>query len=183
MTEKPLLHFFITYQDFSAGVQAILTMDPRLRQLKPRLQVQTELRAFDELECVPKLVDRATLKGVGADIIVVSAQGPTGLPTAMRQRIERWAPQKQGNPSAIVALVDPDDSERQDASVGRFLRHATRLGSMDFFCVVVQFPVRIADATLPALLEAPKLLGRSRQRASAAAAGASCTRPEQLWSQ
>jgi hypothetical protein len=180
MNQSPIFRLLIIYENFSAGVQSIVSMDPMLRHLKPQFEVQTRLWSFDEFEHFPQLIERATHEAVEADIIVVSAQSEAGLPARIHQWIEHWAALKHGNHSAIVALVGLGNAIRQKASLRAFLKRVAKGCGMAFFCGTVLSSVETLDGTMPTLA------GQSKEDFEPALAGSPGTfglRENRFWNQ
>jgi hypothetical protein len=136
--DKPPFRFVTVYEGFAASVQAAMKMAPLVARLRAEFEVQTTLWAFDEFERFPELIEQATTEMVEADMIVISTQSPAGLPPRIKNWIERWALRKQGNPSALVALMGPGNPARPEPSLKSFLQRAAQSGGMDFFCAAIE---------------------------------------------
>jgi hypothetical protein len=129
MTAEPSLKMALAYDCFSAGALAVARIQPLCDRLRPKIEFQTALWAFDEVQHLPQQEARATSEMLAADIVIFAAMETTVLPARIRNWVERWAPQKRAHASLLVALVGP-----ACRPLGGFFRQISEFGGMDYFC-------------------------------------------------
>jgi len=81
----------------------------------------------------PLLQEQAAIEAAAADVIVLSAHGRMELPEQVRGWLSRWQDRKESRRYALVALLDSEAAERENAIVACLQRVAAVTGA-DLFC-------------------------------------------------
>ena len=107
------LSVLLIYEDFSTGLRAKLLCDQVVNSLKLEVDFRVSLWRFDILR-EPALLERATDEAAKADIVFLSAHGPSDLPTAINLWFNQWLERRRDEPCALVV---PLDVNAQDSAV------------------------------------------------------------------
>ncbi|HEY1663708.1 MAG TPA: hypothetical protein VGI03_14920 [Verrucomicrobiae bacterium] len=131
----------IVHDDLISAIQAV----EMLKRLAERLESEhgigcniwqtiNNIWKFDWLED-PELWEQVVANTIEADMIIISAGSSTELPACVRNWIEKALPRKQGEPTALVALIGGERKNRSESSQsGVFLRQMAQQFGFDFFC-------------------------------------------------
>ena len=119
----------ILYEDFSAELRA--------RELSDRvacgLEKELEAWSFEGLGN-ERVRERSATLAARADMLVIAASGHKQLPDELKEWLETWLPQRQGEPTALVAMFQGRGTGHQERSQpANFLSRIAERGRMDFF--------------------------------------------------
>jgi hypothetical protein len=136
------LKIIVAHEDSLTGIRAVALLNKLSARLENNLSLgdspwQIENSNLWNFECLQDLDlrEQALAAGVDADIILISAGSQTQLPTWVKTWIDKALGQKQGRPSAMVAMF----CGRQEPSAPWLrsvacLRQLAKQHGADFFC-------------------------------------------------
>lgn len=127
------LSVVVIYNDMHAALRAAQMIEhfgqKYQGKMAPRLQ-PLPLSQLSDQGCY----ERSLAAAASADMIIVSINGPGGLPPALKQWIQDCTAQKREGDSAVVALLGSmDESDPVDSPRLQFLKNAVRSAGLDFF--------------------------------------------------
>ncbi len=135
--DKPSCKVLVAYEDVVAGQRAMGTFDLLAKRLKDECDLQHRLWKFEALR-IPELQQAAAMDACDADVIIISGRANHGLPAEVKNWADSWSKKKVGQPRALVALVENEDSVKSDSPLQSFLKNLAQASKMDFFMRVYQ---------------------------------------------
>jgi len=125
----------VAYEDFATGNHA-LTMFQRLFPEGGGLSRFTTQNVwkFDLLE-IAKSQEMAAEEAAGADMIILSLHGKSGLPRAVKRWMDTWVLKRKYDTGALVVLMDSTKRERGIAGIQMetYLQTCAFRAEMDLF--------------------------------------------------
>jgi hypothetical protein len=146
----------IAYEDHATRDRAMLLYDRIAQQLLDDYDFQCAWWKLDHLR-EPSLMEQAIDDAVQANMIIVSLHAGQAMPKPATDWLSAWAPNKVGNKSAMVALLNAGGETAQSPhSRQACLHRVARQARMDFF-------VHSTDAaSLPQFYSAEAIHERAR---------------------
>jgi hypothetical protein len=130
----------LVYEDLAAAAHAFDLISRVASELQPEFEIfnqRSRIWNFGELG-YPETRDVAKAAAIGADLIIVSARSDAQLPAVITQWIESWLPEKVGQPTALIALLNRESASperhRAPQPVRDYLRRVARFAHMVFLC-------------------------------------------------
>ena len=137
----PPFNVIIVHEDSVAGLHATNVLQKLAAQLETKLGVDvnpweicSHVWQFEWL-LDPQLCEQAVAESIKADMIIISAENNTELPSCVRSWIESVLPHKQGTTTALVALLGgPNQASSAALPSARYLRQLALQYGVDFLC-------------------------------------------------
>ncbi len=127
------LSVIVIYNDMHAALRAAQVIERFTKKYQGRMEPRLQPLPLSQLSD-PACYDRSLASAASADMIIVSINGPGGLPPALKQWIQDCTTQKREGDSAVVALLGSmDESDPPDSPRLQFLKNAVRRAGLDFF--------------------------------------------------
>ena len=136
-----ILKVIIVHEDRVSGRQAAAVLKRLAARLEGEFAIQGarwessgNVWKFEGLEN-PEQLELAVAKAAEADMIIISAGNLSKLPDCVRNWLESALPRKQGEPAALVALLDRKTETHTGTShPGDYLREVAERFGVDYFC-------------------------------------------------
>lgn len=133
-TDQPFtISIVIIYNDLPAALRAAQMVERLGQKFKGRMQPRLQPLPLAQLSD-PNRYDRSLSDAASAQMIIVSINGPGGLPPLLKGWIHDCTAQKSGGNSTVVALLGSMD-EAEDPDSAQFQLHVkgVRKAGLDFF--------------------------------------------------
>lgn len=102
---KPIMDVAILYEDWGTGVRAKHACEQVAEQAPAPVAFSLDLWRFDLLE-EEALRAEALRATADSDLLIVSAHGHRGLPTALQAWLQDWLVQRLSGPTGLVISLD-----------------------------------------------------------------------------
>lgn len=102
---RPIMDVAILYEDWGTGVRAKHACDQLAEQVPSTVMFSLDLWRFDLLE-EEALRTEALRATADSDLLIVSAHGQRGLPTALEAWLQDWLVQRLSGPTGLVFSLD-----------------------------------------------------------------------------
>ncbi len=157
----------IVHEDTVTGLQATEVLKRLAAQLSGRLGMEISPWEFDnhvwkfDWLNEPEVFQEAVSTSVEADMIIISARAEDELPINIRSWIESVLPRKEGDCSALVAVLTRNENASTTAlAPARYLRQLAQTHGVDFFCNLDDHPQHVQsglEAVLSRFSQQPAL--------------------------
>jgi hypothetical protein len=131
----PMLNVVLAFEDFQAGVHGFHTCRDLFEAVDQELSFGfRNAWKFDFLRNA-RLREKAIGEAICADMVVIAAHAPGSLPPAAKWWLETTLEQREGDPGALVLLLDevPEDAGAGALPIEAYLAECARNSGMELF--------------------------------------------------